>query len=54
MTLILALVLVLVVLIIIDLYRKSLRLKQVEILRNIEQNNAQELITQAKSFRVCG
>ncbi|AVC43755.1 hypothetical protein B4919_02645 [Francisella tularensis subsp. novicida] len=50
MTLILALVLVLVVLIIIDLYRKSLRLKQVEILRNIEQNNAQELITQAKSF----
>ena len=44
------LTLVLVILIIIDLYRKSLRLKQVEILRNIEQSNTQELITQAKSF----
>ena len=50
MTIILALVLVLVILIIIDLYRKSLRLKQLEILRNIEQNNTQELITQAKSY----
>lgn len=50
MTIILALVLVLVILIIIDLYRKSLRLKQLEILRNIEQSNTQELITQAKSY----
>ncbi|AEI35725.1 MULTISPECIES: cell division protein ZipA C-terminal FtsZ-binding domain-containing protein [Francisella] len=49
MTLILALVLILVVLIIIDLFRKSLRVRQKDILANIEHANSQELISQAKS-----
>ncbi|AIT09959.1 membrane protein [Candidatus Francisella endociliophora] len=49
MTLILALVLVLVVLIIIDLYRKSLRLKQKEVLREIEQKGSEELLGQVRN-----
>lgn len=49
MTIILALVLILVVLIIIDLYRKSLRIKQKEVLKEIEQKGSEELINQVKA-----
>lgn len=49
MILILALVLILVVLIIIDLFRKSLRVRQKDILANIEYANSQELVSQAKN-----
>lgn len=49
MTLILVLVLILVILIIIDLFRKSLRVKQKEILKKIEQKSSEELINQVKS-----
>lgn len=49
MTLILILVLVLVVLVIIDLYRKSLRLKQKDILEGSQQRDGEQLLEQAKS-----
>ena len=49
MTLILVLVLILVVLIIIDLYRKSLRLKQKEILEGTQQKDSEQLLEQAKN-----
>ncbi|AFJ43237.1 cell division protein ZipA C-terminal FtsZ-binding domain-containing protein [Francisella orientalis] len=49
MTLILALVLILVILIIIDLFRKSLRVRQKDILANIEHANSQEFVSQAKN-----
>lgn len=49
MTLILTLVLLLVVLIIVDLYRKSLRIKQKDTLKNIEQGSEEELVNQAKN-----
>ena len=49
MTLILALVLILVVLIIIDLYRKSLRLKQRDILEDTQQKDSEQLLEQVKS-----
>ncbi|MED7819421.1 MULTISPECIES: cell division protein ZipA C-terminal FtsZ-binding domain-containing protein [unclassified Francisella] len=49
MTLILVLVLVLVVLVIIDLYRKSLRLKQKDILEGSQQRDGEQLLEQAKS-----
>lgn len=49
MTLILVLVLILVVLIIIDLYRKSLRIKQKEILEGTQQKDSEQLLEQAKN-----
>lgn len=49
MTLILALVLILVALIIIDLYRKSLRLKQRDILEDTQQKDSEQLLEQVKS-----
>ena len=49
MTLILALVLILVVLIIIDLYRKSLRLKQRDILEDTQQKDSEKLLEQVKN-----
>ena len=48
MSLILVLVLVLVVLIIIDLFRKSLRMKQKEALKNIEDKSKEELTSELK------
>ena len=49
MSLILILILVLVVLIIIDLFRKSIRMKQKEVLKEIEGNSSEILINQAKN-----
>ncbi|QIW09595.1 cell division protein ZipA C-terminal FtsZ-binding domain-containing protein [Francisella sp. LA112445] len=49
MTLMLVLVLILVILIIIDLYRKSLRIKQKDILESIQQRDREQLLEQVKS-----
>ncbi|MED7787474.1 cell division protein ZipA C-terminal FtsZ-binding domain-containing protein [Francisella sp. 19X1-34] len=49
MTLMLILVLILVVLIIVDLYRKSLRIKQKDILEGTQQKDGEQLLEQAKS-----
>ena len=49
MSYILILILVLVVLIVIDLIRKSIRMKQKEALKEIEGSSSEELISQVKS-----
>ncbi|WP_150466628.1 cell division protein ZipA C-terminal FtsZ-binding domain-containing protein [Francisella sp. SYW-9] len=49
MTLMLVLVLILVVLIIVDLYRKSLRIKQKDILEGTQQRDSEQLLEKARS-----
>ena len=49
MSLILILILVLVVLIVIDLFRKSIRMKQKEVLKEIEEKSSEQLTNQVKN-----
>ena len=52
MSLILILILILVVLIVIDLFRKSIRMKQKEALKEIECSSSEDLVSQAKNNHV--